>query len=221
MPADTFISRSDPLFPLVDRTITKYPYDLRRAEQLLNEAGLAKDRGGFFADARGERFAPDFEVLESADYERAGEVMHESWRRAGLDVQLTILPNLIIRNNERRHKSPGITSPGAGLGSARQNLGQWSSAQIGSAENRWNGSNRGGWSNAEFDRLADAWNTTLDPNARDVAAAQAMKILSDQIPGIPIYYNIYPLAVAAALKGPTAGPSSETVYWNLHEWELR
>jgi hypothetical protein len=48
-----------------------------------------------------------------------------------------------------------------------------------------------------------------------------MKILSDQLPGIPIYYNIYPLAVAASLRGPTAGPSSETVYWNLQDWELR
>jgi peptide/nickel transport system substrate-binding protein len=220
-PADTFIARDEPYFPVVDRAITKYPHDPRRAEQLMNEAGLSKDRQGFYADARGERFAPDFEVLESADYERAGDIMYDSWRRAGFDVQLTVLPNAIIRNNERRHKSPGITSPGAGLGNARNTLSQWSSAQIGTADNRWNGSNRGGWSNAEFDRLFDAYNTTLEPAARDQVVAQGMKILSDQLPGIPIYYNIYPLAVAASLRGPTAGPSSETVYWNLQDWELR
>jgi ABC-type transport system substrate-binding protein len=147
--------------------------------------------------------------------------MYDSWRRAGFDVQLTVLPNAIIRNNERRHKSPGITSPGAGLGNARNTLSQWSSAQIGTADNRWNGSNRGGWSNAEFDRLFDAYNTTLEPADRDQVVAQGMKILSDQLPGIPIYYNIYPLAVAASLRGPTAGPASETVYWNLQDWELR
>ena len=75
--------------------------------------------------------------------------------------------------------------------------------------------------NAEFDRLFDAYNSTLEVSARQQVVAQAMKILSDQVPGIPIYYNIYPLAVAGALRGPTAGPSSETTFWNLQDWELQ
>ncbi len=220
-PADTFISVGEPYFPLVDRTITKYPYDLRRMEQLFNDVGLTKDREGFFADATGARFAPDFEVLESADYERAGQIMYDGWRRAGIDVQFSTLPNAMIRNNERRHKAPGITSPGAGLGSAKLVFSQWSTAEIGTAENRWSGNNRGGWSEPAFDRLYDAYNTTLEPSARDQVVADAMKIMSDQLPGIPIYYNIYPQAVAASLTGPTAGPSSETVYWNIQDWTLR
>ncbi len=221
VPAYTFISAGEPYFPVVDRAITKYPYDPRRTEQLMNEAGLAKDRDGFFADPAGVRFAPDFEALESADYARAGQIMQDSWRRAGIDVQYSVMPNAMIRNNERRHKSPGITSPGAGLGNAKQALSQWSSSEIGTADNRWNGSNRGGWTDPEFDRLFDLYNTTLDPAARDQVVAQAMKVLSDQLPGIPVYYNIYPVAVAASLQGPTAGPSSETVYWNIHDWQLK
>jgi peptide/nickel transport system substrate-binding protein len=219
-PAHTFISTGELYFPAVDRAITKYAYDPRRSEQLMNEAGLVKDREGLFVDARGSRFLPDFEALEGADYERAGQIISDSWRRAGIDVQYSVLPNAMIRDNERRHKAPGITSPGAGQGNARATFSQWSTSEIGAANNRWTGSNRGGWSDADFDRLFDAWNTTLEPVARDQVVAQGMKILSDQLPGIPIYYNIYPLAIAAPLRGPTAGPSSETVYWNIHDWQL-
>src|SRR5439155_13662636 len=141
-PADTFVAVADPTFAAVDRVITKYPYDLRQTEQLMGDAGFSRDRDGLYADASGARFRPDFEVLESADYERAGQIMNEGWRPTGLDLQYSVLANAMVRDNERRHKAPGITSPGSGLGSPRLVLSAWSSREIGTADNRWNGSNR-------------------------------------------------------------------------------
>ena len=43
-----------------DRAVTHYPYDVRRAEQLMGEAGFAKDRDGQFTSATGER--PTLEI---------------------------------------------------------------------------------------------------------------------------------------------------------------
>ena len=37
----------------IDRAVKKYPFDPRRAEQLMAEAGFARGRDGFFASAAG------------------------------------------------------------------------------------------------------------------------------------------------------------------------
>src|SRR5439155_21176945 len=71
-PADTFISPAEPSFAAVDQAISKYPYDPRRADQLLNEAGFPKDRDGLYAESRAGRVRPGVGVLESAGDERAG-----------------------------------------------------------------------------------------------------------------------------------------------------
>src|SRR5436309_1034328 len=53
-------SPEESFFPQLDRVITKYDYDPRKTEAFMNDAGFVKDATGFFADANGERFRPDF-----------------------------------------------------------------------------------------------------------------------------------------------------------------
>lgn len=217
--ADTFVSRRVGYYAQVDSLVAKYPYDPRRSEQILNEAGFTRDRDGLFADGSGARFRPDFEVLESLDYERVGSVMNDGWRRAGIDVQYSVLPNAQVRVNEVRHMFPGIATPGSGSADERAVMTNFISAQIGTPANRWSGSNRGGWASAAYDRLFDGFNTTLDPKERTGVVAQAMKLLSDEVPAFPLYYNVYVLAVAAGLHGPGLSAPGATNFWNLHEWD--
>jgi peptide/nickel transport system substrate-binding protein len=216
--ADTFISRQTPYYAEVERAVTKTAYDPRQVEQRMGEAGFTKDRDGLFANAAGERFRLDFQVLNSVDYERVGQVMTDSWRRAGVDVALSVLPNELVRVNEVRHTFSGINMPGSGVGAERDMMLNFISAQIGTPGNRWGGSNRGGWSSPQYDAAFDAYNRTLDPTERHQAVAQAMKILGDEAPAFPLYYNIYVLAIDAALNGPTSGAPATTDYWNVHEW---
>jgi ABC-type transport system substrate-binding protein len=93
------------------------------------------------------------------------------------------------------------------------------SAQIGTPSNRWGGSNRGAWSSAQYDAAFDAFNSTLDPAGRQQAVVDAMRVLSEDVPAFPLYYNIYILAVDAALKGPNDVRAPNTTdFWNIHEW---
>jgi peptide/nickel transport system substrate-binding protein len=56
---DIFLAPAQPYFADVNRVMTHYPFDPRRSEQVMGEAGFTKDRDGFFANAAGERFRPD------------------------------------------------------------------------------------------------------------------------------------------------------------------
>lgn len=219
--ADTLVARQEPVYPAVDRVITKYAYDPRRSEQLMVEAGLTRDRDGFFASPTSGRFRPDYQALESVDYERVQVIAADTWRRAGLDVQQSVLPNEQVRVNQVRHTFPGIATPGAGSGAERRAAQDFTGPQIGTPNNRWSGSNRGGWVNPEHDRLFEAFNATLDRAERNQQLAQMMKGISEQVPVLPYYHNTYVLAVVSALTGFDLGTPATTNYWNIHEWEMK
>ncbi len=221
--ADTFLNRQDRGYAEVDRAITKYPYDLRRAEQLLNEVGLAKDREGYFVNAAGTRLAPDYQVLQSAAYERTGQAITDIWSRAGIDVQYSVLPNSLVRDNEVRQSFPGIATPGISSSNPLLFLKNLSSSAIGTPANRWSGNNRGGWSNAEFDRLNQTFNATIERSERERIVADAMKLASVEVPAMPVFYDFYVRPVVASqLRGPSMSMSSlGTLFWNVYEWELR
>ncbi len=206
----------------IEPMITKYPFDPRRTEQYLNEAGFTKDRDGFFANAAGERFRPDFQVLTGTQFERGAALMTDTWRRVGIDVQPSVLPAVQVRQNEVRNTFPGISTPGAAGGTEKGMLEYFASNQIGSPANGWVGSNRGGWTNPEYDRMWTAFNVTLDRAERTRIMADMMKLLSEEVPGWPLYWDFNVMAYTANVRGPDLGlPNTSTGFWNVHEWEMR
>jgi peptide/nickel transport system substrate-binding protein len=207
---ETHVPTSKPYFPDVDRRIAKYPFDPRRAEQAMNQAGFARDREGFFADGTGQRFQPDFTALAGATSERAQAIIAATWRGMGFDVRPHVLPNAQVRDAQVRHTYSGI---GWAVGGSEQ---VFASEQIGTPSNRWGGSNRGGWSNAEYDRLWEAYNTTLAPAERREQLVRMAQLVSEELPIYILYFNYTVVAHA----GQLTGPRSKTL-WNVHEWALR
>ena len=181
----------------------------------MNEAGFSKDREGFFVSAVGERFRPDVQVQTGASYERGHAILMDIWRQAGFDLQGSVLPVALVRDNEARNTYPDI---GMSFNSGFQS---YTTGQIGTPTNRWRGGNRAGWSNAEYDRLWDGYNATLDPNERNKQIGQMAKIVSEDIPGFWVYFDFQAKARVAALRGPEESPILPVgSAWNIHEWEL-
>jgi peptide/nickel transport system substrate-binding protein len=219
IPAYTIISPLAPHYREVERAITKYAYDPRRSEQLLNEAGFSKDAGGMFASASGERFQPPIWVTAGPLFERQLSIMVDTWRQAGIDAQGYVIPVAETRDNSSRVLFPGMLSHGIST-NERQGLETLYSGQIPTAANRWRGANRPGWSNAEYDRLWESFNTTLERPQRIQIVASMMKVLADELPYIPLFYNISVQSWASNLRGPTKNTPETLPYWNIHEWEL-
>jgi len=91
-------------------------------------------------------------------------------------------------------------------------------SEIPAADNRWRGSNRGGWNSPAFERLADAYETTLDRAASNQLAVQMMRVMSEELPAIPLYYNLGAQAHASELRGPLLSASTAGAVWNIQEW---
>src|SRR5207302_3561373 len=64
--ANAFISLADPLFPEVDRTIQKYPFDRNRASALLSEVGWSRSGdGGLVTNTSGQTLDMDLAATYS------------------------------------------------------------------------------------------------------------------------------------------------------------
>ena len=216
--SDTFVAPSTPYFADAQRAVATYPYDPRRTEQLMGEAGLTRDTDGVFG-TRGERFRPDFWITAGTQSERAGAIVAETWRRAGVDAQLFVLSLVAGRDNEVRATFPGLTQ--VGLSSREETVENFVSSQIGTAANRWRGNNRGGWLNTDVDRLYDAFNSTLERKQRDAQMIEIARLVSENVPVFTFYPNIRVRAFVAALHGPDVGAPNTLPQWNVHEWEFR
>jgi peptide/nickel transport system substrate-binding protein len=202
----------------IDRAITKYPYDLRRSEQLMNEAGFAKASDGLYAGAEG-RFTVESKTNASSDNVSEQSILANEWRRAGFDVQEAVLPAAQAQDNQVRATFAGIFTFNTAVGVAA--LMNHTTERIPRAENRWQGGNRGGWSSPNLDRLADSFNTTLDQSQREQQAVEMAKIVSDDEPEISIFFRTQPWVYSNAVKGLQLVAPESNMSWNIHQWEFR
>jgi peptide/nickel transport system substrate-binding protein len=208
----------------VHRSIASNLYDHRRSEQLMNESGFSRDREGFFADAAGQRFQLDYTTTAGTESERTQAIVAATWRAAGFEIQQSVMSVARARDNEARHTLPGIGYRG-GLPAGERT---WTTLEIGTPANRWTSENRPGWSNREYDRAWETVQSTLDRSERIRQVVQMMRLLSEELPFLMLYFSVQVQSRATGLQGPEAGISAQGVlvpeslpYWNIHEWELR
>jgi peptide/nickel transport system substrate-binding protein len=202
----------------IDRAIVKYPYDVRRAEQSMADAGYTRGADGIFTHPTLGRFTAELRTNASDQFETEMHVVGDMWRRAGFDFTEAITPQALVQDGQTRTMFSGVYIFGAGGWESA--LRGYTSQTIPTADNRWIGGNRGAWRDAEWDQLVLAYDATLDPTQRAEVAAQMAYRYSSELPAIPLEFDPNVLAFVKELKGPRGGPRDATV-WNVHEWELQ
>lgn len=218
---ESALSPGVPYAAEIERSITHYPHDPRRAEQLMAEVGYVRDRDGWYASG-GARLSAQISQLAGAQYEKEVNILLDGWRGAGLDFQSFFITPEQLRDGRLRASFPFLTITQGG-GSTEERLDFLSPELIPTAANRWNGNNRGGWVSHEYQRVWEAFNTTLERAERNRQAIQMLAILSEELPMIPLYFNLAPTAYAAQLIGPEqpAQIPDPLISWNIHEWDWR
>jgi len=215
--ADTLMAPQMPYYQDLIKAVAKYPYDLRAAEQQFGEAGFTKAGGGFYASPAGERFNPEFRAFAGGQEESELLIMVDQLKHTGIDVTPNVIPAVYSRDVQIRAQFPALTANVTQL-AERTVFNKLESFNIPTAENRWVGFNRGAWANAEFDRLEQVFNSTMERSSRDQTVIQMMKILSDDVGVIPLYYNLDAVGFVGSLAGPTISAPDTTRDWNVQDW---
>ena len=205
--ADALISRERDYYSELDKVTAKYPYDIRRAAQYLTEAGLTKGSDGLFASTS-EVFAPEVRGEQQNEL----VVMVDGWKRAGINAQVAVTPASLATDNEYRSFLPAMAVTKSSLADRTVNS-KFATDTIAAPENRYGGTNKGGYSNPDYDRLYTSFNTTLDRGEANKLTVEIAKFVSEQLPGLPLYYDFQVTAHVAGLKGPLGNN-----FWNIQDW---
>lgn len=213
--ADARTHPGEEFYPRVDREITKYPHDPRRAQQLLEEAGFTRSATGSWLTTRGTPAElPVWFTGGAAMFEQEATIIVEQLKRIGLDASAKLFPSGGAR--EDRARQPGMHTGGSNLITA------YHSQNMPTPANRWSGGNRGNYANPELDRLIDLSLVEVDPEELVRLTIQMEKLVSSELPGIFLYWHSRAWVHVSNLKGPKVRVSlngAGSPLRNIHEWE--
>jgi peptide/nickel transport system substrate-binding protein len=218
---DTPLAPTVDFHATIDAAVTKYPYDVSRTEQLMNEAGYRRGADGVFTSPSEGRFVLDIRNNQSPLYERERSIMASMLRQTGFDIQESVYSTVEAQDGQIRSGFPGLYMWSTGQGEAA--IRSLASAQTPRADNRYTGANRGGWMSDDYDRILQTLDSTLERSQHIQTLAQAVHVLSEELPAISLYYDVSAIIHVSAVHGPgpVAPDTSGLVAWDVQNWELR
>jgi ABC-type transport system substrate-binding protein len=219
--SDSLIYPSLDYYPLVDKVVAKYPLDLKASEQLMNEAGFAKDAGGFYTQPGGGRINLEIRNIQSAQNDAERAIIADGWRHAGFEVEENVFTPVQTQDGQTLGTFRALSVTCAVAVREGLTLKDYTSDAVSRPETRWLGQNRGGWANTDYDRAAGAFYNTLDANGRHQAVADAIRILTTDLGLIPLHFNPGVLAYSKGITGPNVKSSDSDFTWNIYEWEYK
>ncbi len=136
-----------------------------------------------------------------------------------MDFQEYVLPAAQAQDVQARSTFPSIYSISTGIGDSI--IDTMISTNVPLPENNWQGSAYDGYTSPELDRLLLAYSTALAPSDRIKAAVELVKLYSNDLPVISLFFPASPIVYISELNGPVPSSSETNNYWNLHQWEFR
>lgn len=151
-----------------------YTYDIEKAKKLVNE----------YKKATGDK-KPVIQLSTNASYVDIGEFLQREWQKIGLDVQVDISPPSTLRQAISTGKVSFFRASWiADYPDAENYLSLFYSNNFSP-----NGPNYTHFKNAEFDRLYEQAFKETDDEKRFVLYQKMDKIIIDQAPIIPLFYD--------------------------------
>ncbi|WP_342669075.1 peptide ABC transporter substrate-binding protein [Belnapia moabensis] len=181
----------NPLDPMHDPNVPRWPYDPSRAIALLEAVGWRPGPDGIRRNAAGERLT--IELMTTAGNrarESVQQVIQGMWRQAGVEARIrNEPPRVLFGETLSRRRFTGaalfawISSP--------ENVPRTTlhSEEIPTEARNWSGQNYGGYRNPEMDALLEALPQELDRERRRALWSRLQAIFAEDLPELPLWFR--------------------------------
>lgn len=212
----------DPWYTADPKKITIYKYSKKDAAALLDEAGwkLNEKEGVRYKD--GKKLSLQFMTTAGNKTREVVQTFLQSqWKQVGIEIVIKNEPARVFFGetmNKRKFQALAmyawISAPES---SPRSTL---HSTSIPSDKNGFSGQNYPAWSNSKVDTLIEELESEFSYKKRVDLAQQILKIYTDEVPAIPLYYRSDIAVPPLALKNfrLTGHQYSETN--DAESWEI-
>ena len=216
--ADSMISPNQPEYRDVESSIVRYPYDVRRAAQLIEGLGYTRGADGMYVDASGQRLTVENRTTAGDDFrDKMLFSISNDWQRAGVTTETFIVPRQRADDREFR-----ATRPAFELVRQPNDPSRYTSSETPLPSNNFRGQNRTRYQSAELDTLIDRYYTTIPRDQRSQTLAQIVNHITDQVVMMGILFNVEPILVGSRLVNVNvARPDGVRDSWNSWEWDVK
>ncbi len=214
-----YMPQDDYRWEWVKDAVVVYDFDPRRAQELLSQAGWTLGPDAQWLTSSGQR--ANIAEWTTTGYETEVAIMADNWKAIGIGVdQVVLSPG---EGQDRQYVSgfPGLMTTTFPI-----NFQYWIERHEGPScpteAKRWVGWNRGCYQNPERDRVTSAMKIAIDPAEQRPLFRELARIESEDLPGLPLYFNIQLTVFRDGVTGvkPNTAPKT-TATWNIEEWGVR
>lgn len=205
-----------------DPAIKQYPYDLAKAEQLLDEAGWKDADGDGVRERGGERLA--FTLTANTDdptRARVAQQLADDWSKLGAQVDVQLLSRTeLVQDALRPRNFDAVLFGIASLPADPDPYSLWHSTQT--PDKSEAGLNYSGWENPEADDLLQQARRTTDLAQRAELYRQFQMLFMEDVPGAILYYPVYTYGVDERLHGVQLAPllDGSDRFRNISQWYI-
>jgi len=205
-----------------DSDVTVYNYDVNKAKALLDEAGW-KVGGDGVREKDGKKLELKMQSTNAAIRAQTTQVMGNDLKAIGIKINI----DLMVATKYFAASGDGPLYNGtfdlglfAWVGGDDPLSFLYLCTEIPTKENNYTGSNTSAYCNKDYDKAQGEANNKLNQAERKPLYIQAQKIISADVPILPLYQRLNQTLAKTTLKNFKPAPTNTPPTWNAHEWEL-
>ena len=204
--SDSWLPPEDPRRRELEEDIPKFPYDVRRAQQLLAEAGWAPGSDGILVHSgTGEKFELSIRATQVAGgqvgKDTEAQLLANDYKQIGIASTVDLQAIGTATSRQYDATRPGMLVSGALVNTFN---GRYESRYIASDANRWGGSNLAGYSDPEADTLLVRFVSTIDQRERTIIERGLLRKLIGEVALYPLLWEVVPVLMLKSVN-PVAG----------------
>ena len=202
---------------------TKWELNVDKANQILEAAGWKKGSDGIRAkDGKKLKFL--YQTSINSPRQKTQAIVKQAAAKAGIELELKSVTASVYFSSDMANPdtyshfycdiqmyTTTMTQPDPELF-----MNQFTTAEIASKENKWQGRNITRWHNEEYDKLHKAAESELDPVKRAALFIKMNEMVIQNVVVIPVVFRPRVAAVSNKLRIEQSGWDSD--FWNLQNW---
>jgi peptide/nickel transport system substrate-binding protein len=202
---------------------TKFEFNVDRANQILEAAGWKKGTDGIRAkDGKKLKFL--YQTSINAPRQKTQAIVKQAAAKAGIELELKSVTASVFFSSDVANPdtyshfytdiqmyTTTTTQPDPELF-----MNQFTTWEVASKDNKWQGRNITRWRNEEYDKTYRAAESELDPVKRAALFIKMNEMVIQNVVVIPVVFRPRVAAVSNALRVEQSGWDSD--FWNLQNW---
>jgi len=202
---------------------TKYEFNVDKANQILEAAGWKKGSDGIRAKD-GKRLKVVYQTSINAPRQKNQAIVKQAAAKAGIDMELKSVTASVFFSSDAANPdtythfytdiqmyTTTMTMPDPELF-----MNQFTSWEVASKDNKWQGRNITRWRSEEYDKLFRAAETEMDPVKRAALFIRMNELVIQHVVVIPVVQRPRVAAVSNRLRVEQSAWDSD--FWALQNW---